>query len=130
MQWDTAHHALGVADMDATHREFASYVSALSAAPEVEFPALFEQLRAHTRRHFEGEYRLMQACRFAATAEHEAEHARVLADLSHLSIRVQQGNCTMARAYVNALPDWFAQHLATLDSALAARLKAAALASA
>lgn len=127
MQWDEAGHAVGVAEMDTTHREFASYVSALERAPDGDFPALFEQLRNHTRAHFEREYELMQQCRFPALREHEAEHARVLADLAHLSARVQQGSLMMARAYVRGLPDWFRGHLTTMDSALAACLKARAL---
>jgi hemerythrin-like metal-binding protein len=124
MLWDAASHALGVAEMDDTHREFLSYVNALSAASAADFPALFEQLRAHTRKHFERESQHMLACRFPALREHEAEHARVLADLTHLSTRVQQGQQAMARAYVNGLAEWFRTHLATMDSALAACLKA------
>lgn len=126
MLWDDASHALGVAEMDDTHREFLSFVSALGQASDADFPALFEQVRSHTRKHFEREYQLMQACDFPAIREHEAEHARVLADLSHLSARVQQGSLVMARAYVKGLPEWFRGHLATMDSALAARLKAVA----
>lgn len=124
MQWDDASHALGVAEMDDTHREFLSFVSALEQASDADFPLLFEQARMHTRKHFEREYELMKSCRFPAVREHEAEHARVLADLSHLSARVQQGSLVMARAYVKGLPDWFRGHLATMDSALAACLKA------
>lgn len=124
MQWDEAAFGLGVHEMDATHREFVSFVAALAVAPTAEFPALFEQVRQHTRKHFEREYALMQACDFPALREHEAEHARVLADLTHLSARVQQGSLTMARAYAQGLPDWFRNHLATMDSALAACLKA------
>ncbi len=126
MPWDEAGHALGVAEMDDTHREFLSYVDALARASASDFPDLFAHMRHHTRKHFEREYQLMRECAFPATAEHEAEHARVLADLTHLSMRVQQGNLVMARAYVNGLSGWFRTHLATMDSALAACLKARA----
>jgi len=124
MQWDEASHAVGVAEMDQTHREFASFVAALSKASAADFPALFEQMRNHTRKHFEREYQRMLECSFPATTEHEAAHARVLADLTHLSMRVQQGNQGMARAYVDGLPDWFRNHLVTMDSGLAACIKA------
>jgi len=128
MQWDEGSHAVGVVAMDDTHREFASFVTALEHASDADFPALFEQLRVHTRKHFEHEYELMKRSQFPAIREHEAEHARVLADLAHLSARVQQGSLAMARAYVQGLPDWFRGHLATMDSALAACYKAYALA--
>ena len=123
MQWDETAHGLGVAEMDATHREFLALVNALLKAPAIAFRDLFERLRTHTRAHFEREFVLMQASGFAATAEHEAEHARVLADLTHLAVRVQQGNLVLARAYAQSLPEWFGHHVATMDSALAARIK-------
>jgi len=128
MQWDDRSHALGVAGMDDTHREFVSFVAALDQASDADFPALFAQVCAHTRKHFERESELMVASRFPAIREHEAEHARVLADLKHLSVRVQQGSLMMARAYVKGLPAWFGGHLATMDSALAACVKARPLA--
>ncbi|MBT0960519.1 bacteriohemerythrin [Denitromonas iodatirespirans] len=121
---DRAGHALGVTEMDDTHRTFVGYLDALAKASEADFPGLFHQLLGHTRKHFERETQLMHECSFPAIAEHGAEHARVLADLTHLAIRVQQGNLVMARTYVSGLPDWFRHHLATMDSALAARLKA------
>jgi len=124
MRWDEASFAVGVAEMDDTHREFASFVAALSKASASDFPSLFEQLRNHTRKHFAREYQRMLECSFPATTEHDAAHARVLADLTHLSMRVQQGNLVMARAYVEGLPAWFRNHLVTMDSALAACIKA------
>ncbi|MBI2306927.1 MAG: hemerythrin family protein [Rhodocyclales bacterium] len=124
MPWDDSRHALGVAAMDDTHREFVALVEAAVAATDAEFPALFAQLHAHTVRHFDDEARLMQSCRFAARSEHEGEHQRILGQLDFLAQRVRGGRLTMARAYVEGLPSWFAGHLATMDSALAGALKA------
>lgn len=126
LSWDEARHALGVAEMDATHREFADLAGALAQAGAEDFPVLFESLLAHTRSHFENESRLMRTCRFPAIAEHEGEHQRVLGELTRLQRGIDEGRAAFARAYVReGLPDWFAQHLATMDSALAACLKAA-----
>lgn len=124
MPWDER-FALGVADMDATHREFVAMADALLVASDDEFPGLFAQLREHTRVHFEHEGRLMKACRFPAIGEHNSEHLRVLGELAHFGRSVGAGRLNLARDYVRALPDWFATHLATMDAALAARLKAA-----
>lgn len=121
--WDEDKFALGVADMDATHREFVDQVEALERASDAEFPALFAALVEHTRRHFEHEESLMRACRFPAQAEHTDEHRRILAEMDYLARRVADGRLAMARAYSEGVPIWFANHLATMDSALAACLK-------
>jgi hemerythrin-like metal-binding protein len=123
MAWDEARHALGVAEMDEAHQEFVELSYALLVAPDEEFPVLFAQLVEHTRRHFEGEGKLMKACRFPATGEHNSEHLRVLGELSHFGRGVAVGRLGLAREYVRNLPAWFAIHLSTMDSALAACLK-------
>jgi len=123
--WDDSRYGLGVAAMDATHREFVDLVAAAIAAPDGEFPALYGELREHTRRHFEDEAKLMRRCRFPAIGEHESEHLRVLGELAQFARGVATGRIALARAYVRDLPTWFSQHLATMDSALAACVKRA-----
>lgn len=118
--------ALGVADMDATHREFVDLADALLLASDDEFLVLFARLVEHTRQHFEHEGRLMKQCRFPAIGEHNSEHLRVLGELAHFGRSVAAGRLSMARDYARNLPGWFATHLATMDAALAACLKKAA----
>lgn len=115
--------SLGVAAMDATHRDFVDLADQLRGAGDAEFPALFAQLREHTIRHFEHEKVLMKACRFPAIGEHESEHLRVLGELAHFGRGVAAGRLSLARNYVEGLPGWFASHLATMDAALAGCLK-------
>jgi hemerythrin-like metal-binding protein len=122
MPWDER-FLLGVAEMDATHREFVAMADALLAAPDESFPAQFEALREHTRLHFEHEGKLMKACRFPAIGEHNGEHLRVLGELAQMARSVAAGRLGMAREYVRNLPAWFATHLATMDAALAGCLK-------
>lgn len=122
MPWDER-FALGVADMDATHREFVDLADALQGAPDAEFPALFAHLHEHTRLHFEHEGKLMKACRFPAIGEHNSEHLRVLGELAHFARGVAAGRLVSARQYAQALPGWFATHLATMDAALAGCIK-------
>ena len=124
LNWNEARHALGVAEMDATHREFAALAGALARAGPDEFPRLFGLLLEHTQQHFDNESRLMRSCAFPAIAEHEGEHRRVLGELARLARGLPQGRVAFARAYVQeGLPAWFDQHLATMDAALAACLK-------
>jgi hemerythrin-like metal-binding protein len=122
MPWDER-YVLGVAEMDATHRDFVELADALLVAGDDEFPALFAELHDHTRRHFDNEGKLMKSCRFPAIGEHNSEHLRVLGELAHFSRGVAAGRLGMARNYVKGLPEWFATHLATMDSALSACLK-------
>lgn len=124
MPWDER-YSLGVAEMDATHRDFVAMADALLVASDEEFPALFAELHEHTRLHFENEGKLMKACRFPAIGEHNSEHLRVLGELAHFARGVAAGRLTTARQYVRNLPDWFATHLATMDAALAGCLKRA-----
>jgi hemerythrin-like metal-binding protein len=125
LNWKPELHAVGVTEMDATHEDFVRELAALTRAGDEEFPHLFHALGLHTRAHFENESRLMRACRFPAIGEHESEHQRVLGELAMIGRGVAKGRLGLARAYVAVgLPDWFNKHLATMDSALAARLKA------
>jgi hemerythrin-like metal-binding protein len=123
MSWDESRHALGVADMDATHREFVELAYALIVAADEDFPALFARLHEHTRAHFEHEGKLMKQCRFPATGEHNSEHLRVLGELAHFARGVASGRIGMARNYARSLPAWFDVHLSTMDAALAGCLK-------
>ena len=121
MPWDER-FTLGVADMDATHREFVDLADALLVAGDDEFPAIFSRLHEHTRQHFEHEGKLMKACRFPAIGEHHSEHLRVLGELAHFARGVAAGRYGIARTYAKGLPEWFATHLVTMDLALAACL--------
>lgn len=121
-------HALGVAEMDRTHEEFAALANAAAEAAAEAFPALFAELAEHTAAHFDNESRLMRECRFPATAEHESEHRRVLAEMNFVGRALARGQVKQARTYITeGMPSWFRQHLATMDSALAACLRGAAL---
>ncbi|PIV88719.1 MAG: hemerythrin [Hydrogenophilales bacterium CG17_big_fil_post_rev_8_21_14_2_50_63_12] len=122
--WDDAVHALGVAEMDATHREFIALVNLLAACDDTDFAALFEKLLDHCRLHFTSEGRLMRISRFPALNEHESEHHRVYGDLVQMNRAVQRGRLLLPRAFVKqGLEEWFNDHLASMDSALAAHLK-------
>jgi hemerythrin-like metal-binding protein len=124
MNWQPQVHGLGVSEMDATHEEFVRLVAECGGASDEDFPILFEVLIEHTRKHFENESRLMRACRFPAIAEHESEHRRILGEVAQIRRALEHGRLRLARLYVaQGLPEWFRNHLATMDAALAARLR-------
>ncbi len=124
LNWNPALHALGVDAMDATHEAFTRLTSETIRASDEDFPYLLNALVEHTRQHFENESSLMRHYGFAAIAEHEGEHRRVLGELLHMLNAVQEGRLRFARLYVSqGLPEWFRNHLATMDAALAACIK-------
>lgn len=118
-------YLLGVSEMDNTHREFVALLNQLDVASKPDFIPLFAQLLKHTQAHFDAENEWMQTCRFPAIREHTGEHERVLGELQRFNQRVERGNVMMGRAYVREqLPSWFELHAQTMDSALAAYIKA------
>jgi hemerythrin len=120
-------YLLGLSKMDDTHREFVAIVNAMGEADKADFIPLFEALTKHTKAHFSAEERLMEASAFPAIREHKDEHLRVLGELERFGQRVAAGAVLMGRAYVTQqLPKWFDLHTITMDSALAAHLKAKA----
>ena len=122
--WDEAVHALGVAEMDTTHREFTALVNLLVESDDTDFAALFGKLLDHCRRHFTSEGRLMRISRFPALNEHEGEHHRIYGDLVQMQRAVQRGRLALPRAFVKqGLEEWFGLHLSSMDAALAAHLK-------
>jgi hemerythrin-like metal-binding protein len=122
--FDEARHALGMEEMDKTHREFIAQVAVLIAAGNAEFPALFLELVNHTREHFIAEGQLMRASNYRGLPEHESEHHRVLGELQQLNRSLKRGRLPLVRAYVReGLPEWFDTHLAMMDGALAMHLK-------
>jgi len=124
IEWNESSHALGVTEMDGTHRKFTALVNLLIEADDTEFVALFGRLLDHCREHFSNEGRLMRISRFPALAEHEGEHHRIYGDLVQMNRTVQRGRLKLARAYVRqGLEEWFNLHLETMDAALAAHLK-------
>lgn len=122
--WDDQRHALDMAQMDDTHREFVARVAALIEADAASFPALFQQLVEHTRRHFTAEGELMRQSKYRGLPEHEADHHRVLGELLQLNRSLKRGHLPLVRAYVKeGLMEWFDTHVAMMDAALAAHLR-------
>lgn len=122
-----ARHHLGLAEMDMTHLEFIELVNRLVDADKPSFMRLFAELIEHTDRHFTAENTLMRKSGFPAIGEHTDEHQRVLGEMVRIGRKLASGSVLFGRAYVNErLPGWFALHAMTMDSALAAHLKAGA----
>jgi len=118
MDW-TDSLALGVAPMDATHREFVEQLNALAQAPDDAFLGLLDAFIAHTEAHFAQESRWMRETGFPARHCHEAEHAGVLGVMRDVRGYVEQGKVHVGHVLVAELPEWLRNHLATMDGTLA-----------
>lgn len=122
-----ARFVLGMPAMDRSHREMAEMIDRMAAASNATFVYLYPDLVSHTRAHFAMEEVLMQQNGYPGAAEHKANHDRVRGELDTFGQRLSAGHIALARAYVTEqLPAWFALHIATMDSALAAHVAARA----
>lgn len=121
-------YVLGVDSMDSTHQEFIGLLNRLgNTHDKPTFISLFAELVKHTEEHFAAENALMAETGFPAIQEHEADHLRVLGQLHRFGKKVAAGSTMMGRAYIEEqMPTWFKLHAATMDSALAAHIKASA----
>lgn len=114
---------LGHKLIDETHDEFVVLAKQLSVASGAEFAYIFAEFLAHVEKHFSEEEKLMQDCQDPSIAEHKSEHKRVLGELKQFEKRIAAGRTSLAKAYVkDKLPEWFALHTSTMDSALVAHL--------
>jgi hemerythrin-like metal-binding protein len=115
--------ALGHEQMDLTHHEFVDLVNALAAATDAELLARLDEFLAHTEAHFAQELRWMKSSGFPPLHCHESEHIRVLEVAQEVRERVVAGDLEMARVLAREIPEWFRDHAATMDAALAQWLR-------
>lgn len=115
--------SVAYAPIDGDHEEFINLLNALDVADNAAFPALFQQLYAHTEAHFDRENQLMAQSGYLGVAEHEGEHRRLLGEFKQFKSRVDKGLIVFGRSFVRErLPQWLALHVTMMDSALVAHL--------
>jgi len=122
MQWKE-NYAQGHAQMDATHREFVVYVDRLAHAKPEEVVEVLEELFAHTEQHFAQEKDWMERSGFPPIHCHTDEHTRVLDSLAEVLAIARQDNPGLGRVVAKELEDWFINHAATMDAALASHMR-------
>lgn len=118
LDWSNEYE-LGLAPMDATHREFAVHVNRISEAADERLLGGLAELIGHTVEHFAQEERWMRESGFPPLHCHQGEHERVLEVMRDVRERVAAGDVALGRTLLAELPAWFDNHAATMDSALA-----------
>jgi len=110
----------GLSFQDDDHEEAVALMNALQACAEEDLPRLYNDLFDHTKAHLQREDELMDRIGFFASAAHKGEHVRVLAEMQAFQDKLDAGEIAAVRTYVEeALPNWFLNHLDSMDSATA-----------
>ena len=123
LEW-TADMELGNPALDDAHRELFDEMMRLYAAPDSELEEGLPLLCDKLERDFREEEDLMEAMDISGIKEHREQHARVLSALHHVVV----GEPAEAREALLLLPQWFQEHLTTMDRALAGGSHPAAMA--
>lgn len=123
IEW-SPQHELGVARMDATHREFIDCVNALHDAPDSDMLAALDKLLLHTIEHFEQENRWMSELAFPPAHCHVPEHEGILQITREVRGMIAEGKYEIGRVLAKELAPWFVNHAATMDNMLAAFIQA------
>lgn len=107
----------GLAFQDADHEESVALMNVLQTCSDADLPDAFGRHAEHLREHLARENELMDRTGFFAKDMHKGEHDRVLAETAAMQAALSQGDIATVRAYVQqALPNWFLDHLDTMDT--------------
>jgi hemerythrin len=120
VEW-TPTMALGVDALDAPHRHLLEQMNGLLNGSDSDVTQGMEALVTAMECDFREEEALMEQITYPGIRAHMEQHARVLAALH----RIEPDDVAAAREALVLLPQWFALHLATLDTALAVALELA-----
>ena len=119
LQW-TDSLALGLPQMDNTHREFVDLLDQVVNASDDAILPLWHALVEHTDEHFAREDRWMKDTGFASSNCHSTQHQVVLQVMREGERRAE---LAMVRQMADELGIWFPQHAQAMDAALALHLR-------
>ena len=110
----------GIGFQDADHEHAVELMNALQTCSDAELPALFAEHLVHLREHLARENEMMQRTDFFALEMHMDEHEQILKTLDAVQAKLDAGDVAGTRQFVqHDLPEWFLNHLATMDTAAA-----------
>jgi hemerythrin len=123
--------SVGHQQIDDQHKKLVELVNKLNDAMlaghgrDAIGPTLTELVK-YTQYHFATEERLMKLHGYEHSAEHKAEHARLLHDVGDFKTRFDAGNAMLSIELLRFLRNWLSGHIAGSDTKLAQCLLAAA----
>jgi hemerythrin len=98
-------------------------IDGLERTPTAELiDPLLDELLSHTVRHFADEEQLMQDAQFPPYPIHQREHERVIVDMrDHVAAWRRERDANALRVWLDeAVGEWFAHHVQTMDQMTAA----------
>jgi hemerythrin-like metal-binding protein len=122
LEWSDA-LALDLPLMDETHEEFVALLALVEGAADAQLLQRWQELVAHTERHFGQEDDWMASTRFASGNCHSMQHKVVLQVMREGAARAAHGDQQVLRMMAGELALWFPQHAQTMDAALALHLR-------
>jgi hemerythrin len=117
--------ALGIASIDAQHRELVDRINALhdQLGDAKALGNLLEDLVDATMNHFIAEEELLKRHGYAQADAHALEHSGQTGKLVQMLDQFQANAAALTPASLTALKDWLTQHIQSEDKACAAFLK-------
>lgn len=111
-------------NIDSDHRKLVDLVNKLFDAMQAgkgkdACGQVLNELVSYTKTHFAMEERLMATHGYARMAEHKAEHAKLIKDVSDFKTKFDAGSLTVTASLLSYLRDWLINHISKSDKALA-----------
>jgi hemerythrin len=118
--------AYGIAETKQLHPAFFAEISKLASMQDGEFQIHFDLFVSHLESDLRTEEQWMESIGFESLKEHRALHAEMLSVLHRAQARAMAGEVGLARRVTELLPEWFVEHVLTMDMPLAKALQAGA----
>lgn len=115
--------SLGIPSLDAAHEALLDKLEKVREVPDADFPAHYASLVARVESDFRKEEELMEQIDFPGIRAHREQHAKLLGGLHHAAAGVMEGDVARGRRAIELLPQWFAFHISTMDTALSFALQ-------
>lgn len=115
---------LGDPEVDTIHAEFVQLLDLIDGATDEAFVAAMDTWIAHTEQHFAQEESWMEATDFGPRHCHTGHHRHVLEVAGLVRAKVaDEGRFDLGRRLLGEVRDWFAHHVATMDSMMVNHLR-------
>jgi hemerythrin-like metal-binding protein len=117
--------ALDMPLMDSTHEEFIALLAEAVQASDATLLSRWALLIDHTQEHFDREDQWMADTGFASGNCHATQHSVILQVMREGGKRGLLGELDLVRQMAHELGLWFANHVQSMDAALALHLRSA-----
>lgn len=113
--------ALGIAEVDAEHRELVALINELHAAlgrraGDDEIKRFLANVHEHIADHFATEERIMQQSGYGEFEQHRADHTRLLDEIRAMIANYAEAYALAPDLLGIAIEDWFMVHFRTFDA--------------